>query len=311
MTGVGRVCGVSASRAPSATTIDTSSSCRIVDQLVAEPAPAHVRLDAADQDDVALAARRPGHRDAGRRPLDAAADARRPATPSAGSPGSRSSPRGPARPAASRPRSAPGARRPPWRRPRRRSSPRTRPPPWGRSARAGRRRWTWVDHLCEPTSIHRRRPRLHDPSVWATPRGAVEPIDRPARLLLFGVCPARPAPGRHGSADRAARAAHPRARRRDGHDDPAAPAGRGRATAASGSPTGRATCRATTTCSAHPARRSIAAHPPRVPRGRRRPDRDQHLQRARDLAGRLRHGGARLRAQPRLGPAGPRRRATR
>ncbi len=43
----------------------------------------------------------------------------------------------------------------------------------------------------------------------------------------------------------------------------------------------------------------IAEHPPRVPRGRRRPDRDQHLQRQRDLAGRLRPGGARLRAQPR------------
>ena len=46
-------------------------------------------------------------------------------------------------------------------------------------------------------------------------------------------------------------------------------------------------------------------HPPRVPRGRRGHHRDQHLQRQRDLAVRLRHGGARLRAQPRGGPAGP------
>jgi hypothetical protein len=45
-----------------------------LDELLAEAAPAHVRLDAADQDDVAVAARRPGHRDAGGRPLDAPAD---------------------------------------------------------------------------------------------------------------------------------------------------------------------------------------------------------------------------------------------
>ena len=49
----------------------------------------------------------------------------------------------------------------------------------------------------------------------------------------------------------------------------------------------------------------IAGDPPRVPRGRRRHHRDQHLQRHRDLAGRLRHGGARLRAQPRGGRGWP------
>ena len=50
----------------------------------------------------------------------------------------------------------------------------------------------------------------------------------------------------------------------------------------------------------------IAGDPPRVPRGRRRHHRDQHVQRQRHLAVRLRHGGARLRAQLRGGPAGPR-----
>ena len=55
---------------------------------------------------------------------------------------------------------------------------------------------------------------------------------------------------------------------------------------------------------AHPAR----AHPrgpPHVPRGRRRPARDQHLQRAAHLAGRLRDAGPRLRDEPRRGVAGP------
>ena len=56
---------------------------------------------------------------------------------------------------------------------------------------------------------------------------------------------------------------------------------------------------------AHPARHH-PRHPPRVPRGRRRHHRDQHVQRQRDLAGRLRHGGARLRAQPRGRAARPR-----
>ena len=54
-----------------------------------------------------------------------------------------------------------------------------------------------------------------------------------------------------------------------------------------------------------PARRD-PRDPPGVPRGRRRPRRDQHLQRPADLAGRLRHGGPRLRDERRVGPAGPR-----
>ena len=74
MTGVGRVCGVSASSAPSATTICTSSSVRIAMSSSQNAAPAHVRLDAPDEDDVALAARRPGDRDARGRPLDPPAD---------------------------------------------------------------------------------------------------------------------------------------------------------------------------------------------------------------------------------------------
>src|SRR3712207_1971954 len=45
-----------------------------LDQLLAEAAPAHVGLDAADQDDVPVGARRAGHRDAGGGPLDPAAD---------------------------------------------------------------------------------------------------------------------------------------------------------------------------------------------------------------------------------------------
>ena len=51
---------------------------------------------------------------------------------------------------------------------------------------------------------------------------------------------------------------------------------------------------------------AAAAHPrdpPAVPRRRRRHHRDQHLQLDLDLAGRLRHGGARVRAQPRGGEA--------
>ena len=49
-------------------------------------------------------------------------------------------------------------------------------------------------------------------------------------------------------------------------------------------------------------------HPLGLPRGRRRHHRDQLLQLDRDLAGRLRDGGAGLRAEPRRGPAGARRR---
>ena len=45
--------------------------------------------------------------------------------------------------------------------------------------------------------------------------------------------------------------------------------------------------------------------PPRLPRGRRRHRRDQHLQRHLDLAGRLRPRGPRLRDQPRGAPGSP------
>ena len=55
---------------------------------------------------------------------------------------------------------------------------------------------------------------------------------------------------------------------------------------------------------AHPARRG-RGHPRPVPRGRRRHHRDQHLQRQRRLAGRLRPGGHRLRAERRGGTARP------
>ena len=54
VTGIGRVCGVSASSAPRVT---TSSAAEVVaggEQLGAELPPAHVGLDAADQDDVAV-----------------------------------------------------------------------------------------------------------------------------------------------------------------------------------------------------------------------------------------------------------------
>ena len=73
------------------------------------------------------------------------------------------------------------------------------------------------------------------------------------------LCPShRPPPGRHGRADRAARSSASWC-----STAPWAPRSSGtgrtrRATAASGSPTGRATCRATTTCSASPRPEIIA-----------------------------------------------------
>ena len=123
------------------------------------------------------------------------------------------------------------------------------------------------------------------------------------RIACVRVTP--PPPRRHRRADRAAAAADPGARRRHGHRDPAGPARTRPATAASASPTGPATCRATTTCSASPRPEIIARHPPRVPRGRRRPARDQHLQRHGDLAGRLRHVRPGLRAERGLAPGSP------
>ena len=56
-TGIGRVCGVSASSAPSVTTSSAPSSSDAAEQLGAELPPAHVRLDAAQQDHVAQRAR--------------------------------------------------------------------------------------------------------------------------------------------------------------------------------------------------------------------------------------------------------------
>ena len=112
-------------------------------------------------------------------------------------------------------------------------------------------------------------------------------------------------PDATAAADRGAQRAHPRHRRCDGHGDPAGPTGRGglprRAVRGLAERPGRQQRPA----HAHPAGHH-RRHPPRVPRGRRRPHRDQHLQRQRDLAVRLRHAGARLRVQPRVGPAGPR-----
>ena len=57
VTGIGRVCGVSASSAPRVTTSWPPRSSAGGEQLGAELPPAHVRLDAADQDDVAVAGR--------------------------------------------------------------------------------------------------------------------------------------------------------------------------------------------------------------------------------------------------------------
>ena len=57
MTGIGRVCGVSASSAPSVTTSVAAELVARGEQLGAELPPAHVGLDAADQDDVAVEVR--------------------------------------------------------------------------------------------------------------------------------------------------------------------------------------------------------------------------------------------------------------
>ena len=112
-------------------------------------------------------------------------------------------------------------------------------------------------------------------------------------------------PRRHRGAHRCPAGADPRDGRRHGHDDPAARADRGglprRALRrlAAGRP------RQLRPAQPDPARRD-PRHPPGVPRGRRRPRRDQHVQRPADLPGRLRHGGPRLRDELRVGPARPR-----
>ena len=122
------------------------------------------------------------------------------------------------------------------------------------------------------------------------------------RTLCAGLVPRSPRCDR--GAHRGAARAHPRHRRCDGHGDPAGPSRRG------GLPR-----RAVRGLAERPGRQQRPAHahpaghhrrdPPRVPRGRRRPHRDQHLQRQRDLPVRLRHAGPRPRVQPRGGQAGP------
>ncbi len=98
--------------------------------------------------------------------------------------------------------------------------------------------------------------------------------------------------------------AHPGARRRDGHDDPAAHLQRGGVPRRAVRRLAQRPQGQQRPADPHPAR-SDQRHPPGLPRSRGRPDRDQHLQRAAHLAGRLRHAGPRLRAQLRVGPAGP------
>ena len=68
VTGTGRVCGESASSAPSRITSSTPSSANAATSSAAEAAPAHVRLDAVHQDQVAAQARRAGRGQPGGRP---------------------------------------------------------------------------------------------------------------------------------------------------------------------------------------------------------------------------------------------------
>ena len=104
---------------------------------------------------------------------------------------------------------------------------------------------------------------------------------------------------------RAAAARHPRPthrhpRRRDGHDDPALQARPRPTTAASASRTIPSDLKGNNELLlADPARRD-PRHPRGLPRGRRRPDRDQHLRRDPHRAGRLRAGRSRARDEPRV-----------
>ena len=75
MTCVGRVCGVSDSSAPSVTTVVRVEVLDQPEQLAAEPAPAHVRLDAADEHEVEVGAGRAAVGQPGRRPGDPPGDA--------------------------------------------------------------------------------------------------------------------------------------------------------------------------------------------------------------------------------------------
>ena len=102
---------------------------------------------------------------------------------------------------------------------------------------------------------------------------------------------------------RPSRDADPRPRRRDGDDDPAAPADGGRfpRRAVQGPPARSA--RQQRPAGADAARRH-RRHPSRIPRRRQRHHRDQHVQQHGDRAGRLRARAAGLRAEPRGREAG-------
>ena len=114
-------------------------------------------------------------------------------------------------------------------------------------------------------------------------------------------------PRRHRGADRAAPRADPGARRRDGHDDPGPPARRGRLP--------RRAVRRLTERPARQQRPALADPARRSSRGIHRAYLEagadiietNTFNAHRDLAGRLRHGGPRLRAERRGGPPGPRR----
>ena len=91
-----------------------------------------------------------------------------------------------------------------------------------------------------------------------------------------------------GPAPDAARRAHPRHRRRHGHDDPGATRWTRRTSAASEFADHARDLKGNNDLLRPDAAGHRRGHPPAVPRGRRRHHRDQHLQRHRDLPGRLR-----------------------
>ena len=93
--------------------------------------------------------------------------------------------------------------------------------------------------------------------------------------------------------------ADPRPRRRDGHDDPAPQARPKRISAASASRGIPHDLKGNNDLLVLTRPDVIGRHPSRIPRGRQRHHRDQHLQQHRDRAGRLRPRAARLRAQRR------------
>ena len=159
--------------------------------------------------------------------------------------------------------------------------------------------------------------RSDDPSTllfadrWATAAAAgdlaptetedSETDDRERRARVRSGC--SPTRCRAG-ADRSAEEQDPGARRRHGNDDPAAHLQRGRVPRRAVRRLGSGPQGQQRSAVADPAG-GDQRDPPRLPAGRFRPDRDQHLQRAADLAGRLRHGVAGLRAELRIRPARP------